>query len=257
MSTLWDIKSTPLKKSFFTLLLGSVLFSACKKADLGDELDGSILPQPIALPVPCISQTANPAGRSYDTDSLQSYTCKDKHCGLLPLSNKNYWIYQDSVFTDGVFSSIQYDTLRFSSNIKSLTDGLTWWGSAVFVGIPSVLYSNDSALFALRDQLHNPEMKDAKRDFFLFEGDSVRYLSGFDDIAANGRSLKISGTIRVPAGEFNDYLYFEKHARNFRKDQVFFKPGVGVLRYVQEKAPFGERVIKLQHIKTLIGYHIE
>lgn len=257
MSTLSGFKSTPLKKSFITLLLGSLLFGACQKADLGDEMDGNPIPQPIALPVPCISQTDNPAGRSYDTDSLQAYTCKDKHCGLLPLSNKNYWIYQDSVFTDGVFSTVRYDTLRFNGNLKSLTDGLTWWESQVFVGIPQVLFSNDSALFAMKDQLYNPEMKDAKRDFFLFEGDSVRYLAGFDDIAASGRSLKIRGTIRVPAGEFTDYLYFEKNARNYRKDQVFFKPGVGVLRYVQEKAPFGERVVRLQHIKTLIGYHIE
>lgn len=245
----------PLKKSLVTLVLGSLLFTSCKKESIFEPLD---MPEsPAAMPLPCISQTESPAGRTYDIDSLLEYSCKEKHCGIMPLSSKSYWIYEDSVFSDGSFVRVQFDTLRFTSNVKSLSDGITWWESDVFVGLPQVLYNNDSAFFGLQPKLHNPDYKDAKKDYFLFPGDSVRYLSGFDDIAATGRSLKMNSSMVVPAGEFDSYIYFEKNARNYRKDQVYFKPGVGVLKYIQEKAPFGQRVIKLQKIMTLVAFHIE
>lgn len=255
MSTLSDFKSKPLKKITTTLLLGSILFSSCMKEEFYDQANRPL--QPVAITVPCIEQTDNPAGRSYDIDSLVDYTCKDKHCGVMPLSAKSYWVYEDSVFNDGVFVQVKLDTLRYTSNIRSLSDGLTWWESDLFVGLPKILYNNDSSFFGLQPKLHNPEFQDAKRDYFLFPGDSVRYLAGFDDIAATGRSLKITGGLIVPAGEFDSYIYFEKNARSYRKDQVFFKPGIGVLKYIQEKAPFGQRVIKLQNIMTLVAYHIE
>lgn len=98
---------------------------------------------------------------------------------------------------------------------------------------------------------------DAKKDFSLFPGDSLRYLASFEDAAAAGRSLKIKTDFETPAGKYEECLYFEKNARNYRKDQVYFKPGIGVLKYIQEKAPFGERMIKLQQISTLVAYHIE
>lgn len=255
MSTLSDFKSKPLKKTITTLLLGSILLSSCMKEEFYDRANRP--PQPVAIAVPCIEQTDNPAGRSYDIDSLVDYTCKDKHCGVMPLSAKSYWVYEDSVFNDGVFVQVKLDTLRYTSTIRSLSDGLTWWESEVFVGLPKILYNNDSTFFGLQPKLHNPEFQDAKKDYFLFPGDSVRYLAGFDDIAATGRSLRMTGGLIVPAGEFDSYIYFEKNARNYRKDQVFFKPGIGVLKYIQEKAPFGQRVIKLQNIMTLVSYHIE
>jgi hypothetical protein len=238
------------------LLAGSLFFVSCKKETLFEPLDVPV-PPGLIIPIPCISQTDNPAGRSYDTDSLLQFTCKDKHCGLMPLSHKSYWVYEDSVFNDGVFVRVQFDTLRYNNNIKSLADGITWWAGNVFVGLPQLLYSNDSSFFGLQPKLHNPDFKDAKRDYFLFPGDSVRYLAAFDDIAAAGRSLKMSGSFSTPAGNFEGYIYFEKNARNYRKDQVFLKPGIGVLKYVQEKAPFGQRVIKLQNIMTLVDFHIE
>lgn len=256
MSSLWTLNRKPLKKSLVTFILGILLFTSCKKESIFEPLDMPDAPQ-ANIPLPCISQTENPAGRSYDVDSLQQFTCTEKHCGLMPLSAKSYWVYEDSIFTDGVFVRVQFDTLRYTNNIKSNTDDITWWESDVFVGLPKVLYNNDSAFFGLQPRLHNLDFKDAKRDYFLFPGDSVRYLSGFDDIAAAGRSLKINNTIRVPAGDFEGYIYFEKNARNFRKDQVFFKPGVGVLKYIREQAPFGQRIIKMQQIMTLVAFHIE
>lgn len=241
-----------MKKTIVTLLLGSVFFTSCQKEDYAELTDKPSA----AIPLPCIAQTANPAGRTYDTDSIVSYICREKHCGMMPLSNKSYWIYEDSIFDNGSFLRVQMDTLRFTSNVKS-SDGLIWWESDLYVGLPQRLYSSDSALFLMQQRQYSPDMVDAKKDYSLFPGDSLRYLASFDDIAANGRSLKMNSVLDVPAGDFSDYIYFEKNARNYRKDQVFFKPGVGVLKYIQEKAPMGTRVLKLQQIMTLVAFHIE
>jgi hypothetical protein len=252
LSSLWIFKSTPLKKTIVTLLLGSIFFTSCQKEDFSELAE---MPS-AAIPLPCIEQTANPAGRTYDTDSIVGYICRDRHCGMMPLSNKNYWIYEDSIFDNGSFLRVQMDTLRFTNNVKS-SDGLIWWESDLYVGLPQRLYSSDSALFLMRQRQYSPDLLDAKKDYSLFSGDSLRYLASFDDIAANGRSLKLSGEIRNPAGTFDDCIYFEKHARNYRKDQVFFKPGVGVLKYIKEEAPMGTRVLKLQNIMTLVAIYID
>jgi len=246
-----------LKKSTLSLFVCAIVLFSCKKEKLDVPADLQNSAPPLSITDLCISQSANPGGRSYDTDSLLFYKCTDRHCGMMPLSAKNYWVYQDSVFLDGVFREVKNDTLRFSSNIRSLLDGLTWWQSNLNVGIPQLLYTNDSVLYTLQPKLYNPDYMDAKKDLFLFPGDSVKYLSGFDDIAAAGRSLKVPGSYTVPAGTFENYIYFEKNARSYRKDQVYFKPGVGVLKYIHEQAPMGERVIKKQHIKTLIAFYID
>lgn len=205
----------------------------------------------------CELQTGNPSGRSYASDSVIAYTCTQKHCGILPLSTKNYWVYEDSVFADGIFLRVQYDTLQFTSCKKSLTDGLVWWESNISIGLPDRLYANDSTFFGLDDRMFTPDIMDVKKEFGIFPGDSVRYLTSFEDAAAIGRSLKLESSFKTPAGNFDDCLYFEKNARNYRKDQVYFKAGVGVVKYIYEKAPIGTRVIKLQQISTLVKYHIE
>ncbi len=253
MSTLWTFKSKPLKKTILTLILGAVCLVSCKKEALV-ELPP---PMPQNMPLPCINQTANPAGRTYDSDSLFGYLCTDKHCGMMPLSAKSYWIYEDSVFDNGTFLRVDMVTLRYIRNIRSVSDGLIWWESDAYVGLPQLLYSNDSAIFLMRQRQYSPDLVDAKKDYSLFPGDSVRYLTSFDDIAATGRSLKLNEGISTPAGTFDACIYFEKYARNFRKDQVFFKPGVGVLKYIREEAPMGTRVLKMQHTMTLVAFQIE
>lgn len=254
MLPLGQLNRKPLKKSAVALLLGSISFVSCKKESVFEPLDAQ---QPLAIALPCISQTDNPSGRVYNLDSLADYSCTEKHCGMMPLSSNNYWVYEDSIFNDGVFVKVQFDTLRFSKTKKSLNDGLVWWESKLFAGIPQLLYTNDSVIFSIQQRLYSPEQADVKKEFSLFPGDSLRFLASFDDIAAAGRSLKMNSSYTTPAGVFDNFFYFEKNARNYRKDQVYFKPGIGVLRYVYEKAPFGTRVIKLQQIMTLVAYHIE
>lgn len=229
------------------LLITTIFFASCAK----DEI------VPPVTEEQCIAQTSNPAGRSYSNDSVIVFNCTSKHCGIIPLSTKNYWVYEDSIFSDGVLQKVQLDTLRYSTTYKSLSDGLVWWQASMDIGLPETLYANDSTLFSISDRVFMPDVKDAKKEYGLFAGDSLRYLANFEDAAAQGRSLKISGNFKTPAGSFNDYLYFEKNARNYRKDQVYFEPGIGVLKYIQEKAPMGTRFLKLQQISTLVSYHIE
>jgi hypothetical protein len=207
--------------------------------------------------IPCQFQTENPSGRSYNASAIIDYTCTDKHCGLLPLSSKNYWVYEDSIFSYGNLIRVQYDTLRYTSTRKSTDDGLIWWNASLFVGLPSLVYSNDSAFFTLSDRMFAPDIVDAKRDFIIPSGDSVKYLANFEDVAASGRSLRLHTTVTTRAGSFSDCIYFEKNARYFRKDQVFFKEGIGVLKYIQEKTVPGERELKLQQVSTLVYMHIE
>ena len=131
-----DLNRTFLKKTILPVLIGSIISFACRKNDI-------LLPK--AETETCVIQTANPAGRSYDTESIVAFTCTQKHCGILPLSSKNYWIYEDSIFTEGVFTKVQFDTLRYLANKKSLSDGLVWWEGNISVGLPDILYANDSS----------------------------------------------------------------------------------------------------------------
>ncbi len=242
----WTKKRIPLKKIILSLVTGCILFASCRK-DIFVEQQSE----------PCEQQTADPAGRSYSSDSVINYNCTTKHCGFIPLSSKNYWVYEDSIFTDGILQKVQFDTLRFSSNLMSLPDGLVWWKSNLNIGLPEILFANDSAFFGLEDRLYAPNVMEAKKGFSMFEGDSIKYITSFEDAAAIGRSLKIESDITTPTGTYNNYLYFEKNARNYRKDQIFFKPGIGVLKYIREKAQMGERIIKPEQILTLVSYHIE
>ncbi len=202
-------------------------------------------------------QTSNPSGRSYSADSVISYPCTGSFCGLMPMNSNNFWIYEDSLFTDGVFKQVQYDTLRFTGTYRSLNDGLVWWESNISVGLPEKMYASDSALFQHgRPDVHGRD-QGCEKEYGLFAGDSLRYLTAFEDAAALGRSLKMSGTLSTPAGDFSHYLFIEKNARNFRKDQVCFMPGVGVIKYRQEKAAMGSPVVKLQKVSTLVKYYID
>jgi hypothetical protein len=205
----------------------------------------------------CELQTDNPGGRTYESDSFIPFNCLSSHCGLLPLSNKNYWIYTDSAFYDGKFVSTRFDTLRYSTTWKSVSDNLVWWESSVFVGLPVILYANDSSIFEINDRFFSTGLKDVRKSFGLFSGDTLKYLTSFEDAAAEGKSVKLGSSLHSPAGTFSDLVYFEKFARNYRKDAIFFKPGLGVIKYIQTKATMGNLTLQLQQISTLVAYYIE
>jgi hypothetical protein len=64
-------------------------------------------------------------------------------------------------------------------------------------------------------------------------------------------------SLETAAGNFSGYIYYEKNAPYFRRDQTYLKPGIGVIRYVQEKAVMGYPQVKLTQVSTLVAYHIE
>ena len=236
-----------MSKKFFLLLTVSVFFFSCRKEQFQ---------QPV-IAESCAMQSDNPAGRSYSWDSLQQINYTKQHCGLLPLSCENVWIYEDSIFDNGSFLRVQYDTLRYSKTIKSVNDGLIWWEGKSVAGLPDRINSTDSSLFVLENRLFIPGFADAKQSYSLFPGDSVRYLTSFGDVAAQGRSVRIPDVQHTPAGSFSDCILFDKNARNYRREQLVFKPGVGVVKFIYEEAPMGTRVIKMQKISTLISYSIK
>lgn len=235
-----------MKKTILSLLIAIVFFSACKKEQ-----------HLLIIQEACLPQFSNPDLRAYSCDSIIPVSYTAKHCGFLPLSQKNYWVYEDSIFDNGIFVKKQYDTLRFSKTYRT-PDGLIWWENENFIGLPEKIYANDSSLFMMEERLFSPEcMMDVKKDYCLFEGDSIRYLTRFYDFAAAGRSVKLEDTFITPAGKFENCILFDKNARSFRRDQTIFKPGLGVIKFIQEKAPMGSLQVKLQQISTLISFHIE
>ena len=246
MSTLSTKTRIPLKKTLVSLLIGSIFFFACRKESFAPTVKA------------CVPQTDNPSGRSYSENDIVAVGYTAKHCGFLPLNHNNYWIYEDSVFNDGVFVKVQFDTLRFVKTFQSLPDDLIWWETEISIGLPEKLYANDSTIFQMEPRMFAQEPTwDAKSEYSLFDGDSARYLTSFDDNAAMGTSVKMDDAIITPAGKFTDCVLFEKNARSFRRDQVYFKPGLGVIKYIQEKAPMGSPFTKLQQISTLVSFHIE
>ncbi|HEX7844254.1 MAG TPA: hypothetical protein VF476_00555 [Chitinophagaceae bacterium] len=237
-----------MKKTLLIILTGSLLFTACRK-----EQDFTPQQQEEA----CLPQNINPMGRSYPCDSIASYSYTKTHCGLQPINSSSYWIYRDSLFTDGIFTSIKMDTLRFKSYI-SLPDSLIWWQPDMEVGLPSKLYITDSAIYTLSLRFFSPEcVMDVKKEYSLFAGDTARYLSSFDDNAAMGQSYKIQQPYNCLAGSFSDCIAYEKNAPFFRKDVMIFKPGVGVVKYRTEKAQMGSPIIQLERISTLVSFYID
>jgi hypothetical protein len=244
----FELKQIPLKRTLLSILTGSLFLTSCSKVDLFDPRE----PEEI-----CIPQFINPLGRSYACDSIAAYNYTKKHCGLLPLSTKSYWIYLDSIYTDGILSSVKRDTLRFKSYI-SLPDSLIWWEPDMDLGLPSILFANDSAIFTNTFRFFSQDcIKDVKKEYCLFDGETAQYLTSFDDNAAMGRSVKLSAAVACPAGNFDECILFEKNAPFFRKDVMIFKPGVGVVKYQTEKTPMGSSTMKLEKISTLLSYHIE
>jgi hypothetical protein len=79
-----------LKKTLLSLITGSILFVACKKTDY-------------MLDIPVAKQACDTNNQPFGKilfDSVVSYNCTTRHCGIMPMGKNNYWVYQDSIFTD-------------------------------------------------------------------------------------------------------------------------------------------------------------
>jgi hypothetical protein len=221
-----------------------ILFS-CRKESLAPPTES------------CLTQTGNPDHLSYSGSDILSVRYSAKHCGLLPLSTKNYWIYLDSVYADGEFLKTEMDTLQFSQTFQTQSDGLIWWKASKEMGLPATCYSNDSAIFGLNERLFSSSpVFDVKKEIYFAAVDSIRFLTSFNDEAAIGTEKKNS-SIATSLGTFSDCIFVEKFAPTYRRDQSYFEPGIGIIKYVFQKAAAGDYIIKTQRISTLVKYHID
>ena len=236
-----------MKKTILSLFIGSLLFSACHKESFIEQ----------ATKTNCIPQSEVPVSKSYICDSLVAVTYSGRHCGFIPLSYKNYWVYEDSFFNNGVFVNVQYDTLRYKKTFRSIADNLIWWESNLDIGLPTLLYANQDGIYQLGRRYFNGCTWDTNKEFIVPSGDSSRYLARFEDLAAQGRSVKLAGMIKTPTGSFENCILFEKNARNYRKDQVIIKPGIGVVKYISERSQMGHPILKLHQISTLVNFYLE
>lgn len=218
-------------------------FSACRK---------DVISAPVE---PCIEQTGHPV-QSYLANDFSSINYTSKHCGLIPLSSKHYWIYLDSIFDNGSFVSTKYDTLRFVKTYQTQPDGLIWWEANKYVGLPTKCYANDSSIFGLDFRLFTSNtILDSRKEIYMFGQDSLRYLTSFGDEAAIGRALHTD--LQTNVANFTNCLFFEKYARMYRRDQVYVQPGLGVVKYIHEEAPQGSLEIQIQQISTLVSFNIQ
>ena len=236
-----------MRKTIVPLIIGSFLFATCTKEAFFE----------IATETNCFTPTEEPAAGSYNCDELIAIDYLGTHCGFMPLSRKNYWVYVDSFFNDGNFQSVQLDTLRFKTTYRSATDNIIWWESNMDIGLPARLFVNENGIFQMQRRMFSACTWESNKEFITPAGDSSKYMARFDDIAAQGRAVKLAAMVTTPIGDFSDCILFEKYSRNFRKDQVIFKPGIGVVRYTREMSLRGHPLLKLQQISTLIQVHLE
>jgi hypothetical protein len=202
-------------------------------------------------------QTGNPGGHSYLHTELSPIEYSAKHCGLIPLSAKHYWIYQDSIFENGIFTHTELDTLKFFKTWQTQPDGLIWWQADKAVGLPDVCYANDSTIFGLEQRVFaSPAVFDAKKQIWLSSQDSTRFLTSFIDEAAIGTE-KMNKEISSPVGKFSDCIFLEKYAPGYRKEQTYLKPGIGVIKFIHMETPIGSSSMEMQRISTLIKFYID
>ncbi len=223
-----------------------ILFTSCTKnvAPVNDQ---------------CIVQKDNTFSNSYFYDDVVSINYTGNHCGLMPLSINSYWVYEDSLFdNNGIFINRKSDTLRYTKTLQS-PDNLIWWETNKDVGLPLQMYSSNSAVYSLQRGVFIPDSLYSKREFYDIEKDSVIYLSGFSDIVAFGKIARRSGVMKTPLGNFYNYIFYEKYSPYYRRDRVYFVPGIGVIKYTNEyyKAPGSPDNFKAKKISTLVGYFAE
>jgi hypothetical protein len=241
------LKKYLLKKLVLVFPVFIFLFTACRKSQL-----------PVAISETCIEQTANPVANSYDTNDVVSVNYTRSHCGMMPLSAKNYWVYQDSLFDNsGAFKSIKLDTLRYTKTFQT-PDHLIWWEGSKDVGLPKDIYSSSDAIYGLQKGTFMADSMYSKREFYEADADTS-FLAGFADIVAFGKIINKTEILQTEAGSFPEYILYEKYAPGYRRDRIYFVPGFGVIKYTSEyyKAPGPPSNMKLLIKSSLVSYHSE
>ena len=235
---------TVILKTHYILLLAALWFFSCDKENAPEK--------------PCTKLIENPAGRTYGCTDVIEVSYTGNYCGFMPISDRTYWVYEDSIFEDGIFKMKRLDTLRFSKKYMTITDNIIWWEADKFLGLPSKLYANDSGIYKLEYRMFSsPCVMDVKKEYYEPEQDFTQYLTSFDDDAAIGRINKLHSPVTVPTGSFEQCISFEKFAPTYRSDKVIIKMGVGVIKFIHQLAPPSDTEIKLQLVSSLVGVYKE
>lgn len=171
----------------------------------------------------------------------------------MPLNHKTAWVYLDSFFNEnGQFTSSRLDTLQFEKTYQT-NDRIVWWQADKFIGLPEKTYTTEQTVYSLEEQIFaNPCAQVAQSEFTIPLQDSS-YISRFGDEAAIGKSSKLTTPVQTPLGSFADCILFEKHAPGYRRDKVYIKPGLGVVKFIHALAPPSGFIITNRQVSTLVS----
>lgn len=230
-----------LKRYQLLCLLLLMIFS-CNREDKDIEHKG------------CIPNTQIPTG-TYGLSSNVIVSYNGNHCGYLPLSKKNYWIYTDSsTDANGQLQFKTTDTLRFLVTSRT-PDGIIWWsrvpGTANFaLGYDSYFYSTDSTTYTISKQYGDDI---GIKWFYAIKNSPTAEDLYYSDVSSPCNAQRLSNNVTVPAGSFSNCMFFVKTNvwGNGIEYKIRYKPGLGILRC---EASLGTRIV---YTSTLINYYIE
>jgi hypothetical protein len=240
-----------MKKNFILLFFAILVIYACKKDNKPLETEQCTYPIPTRVP-----------RTFYDVaNQLPEIQYNQSHCGYLPLSKENYWVFQDSVFDDntGQFISTAIDTLRFNKTFQS-NDSIVWWKPnndfALLKGFYTRMYSTDSVLYALNQGAFGS--KQTLKWCYQLNVDSVSDPCIWSDA---GRmecvGKKLNSPVVVLAGSFTDCRQFIKiwEGGNIYESRlyIYYKPGLGILRAVFTRGLNGIII----HTANLSSFYID
>ncbi len=232
-----------MKTYFLIILIAVQLLYGCQK--------GIEMPEQ-----PCVEHKANSYTSTYSCAELSPVAYKGEQCGFLPLSGTTLWIFEDSFFNDqGNFVNRKVDTLQFSKTFQTQKDGIVWWQPDKFIGLPEKCMTTGKDLYSLQPRFFGGNLcvLDAAIEYSIPASDSIGYLAHFADEAAIGKAVKMKASLDLPFGKLDQCILFEKHAPGYRRDKVYIKPGVGVVKFIHALSSTVNGNIVIRQISTLMS----
>lgn len=207
---------------------------------------------------------------------LQQVSYDSAICGFMPMHKDAYWIYTDSFFNnDGSLSSISQDTLRVKGISKSpLSPSLFWtMGSRNRKGMNGMFYTTDSLLYSIQTAFTSPAYLQGNTwAGYRAAGyprprpiiadprytDTLFTMNAVSDMAYMEKVFTYNEIITVPSGSYKDCIGVHKFLYTPFSDQLIFKPGLGMVKYISyydgSGAMFSYGAVK--QVSVLTSYHL-
>lgn len=204
----------------------------------------------------CTINTLEPSAVYTTTADFMEIDYTASHCGYLPLSKKNYWVYLDSIFdATGQFQNTVTDTLRFTKTYRT-PDGIIWWsvgagrGLAASSGYSIYNYSTANISFGTTINFGG---KSGIKWYYAINTPSVTDTLPYSDLSSPCYAEKLNTPIQTPAGNFSGCMFFNKKMVYGTSIELssWFKPEIGSVKtdLIQNGVRF--------RTSTLVSYHIE